>query len=140
MDIPEISADDAFARLQAGDSVFVDVRDPNSWQSGHIPGAQNIQDHNVEQFIEEADKQKITIVCCYHGNSSQGGALHFLENGFREVYSMTGGMSAWEGRPLDEGPALTPSDAPSPSLSPTQSAGTHAAETEPRAVQQRGIH
>ena len=73
----------------------VDIRDPSSYSAGHIPTALSISDNNIQEFIDSADKEKPLVVCCYHGISSQGAAEYFSENGFNEVYSMTGGYSAW---------------------------------------------
>ena len=73
----------------------VDIRDPGSYSAGHIPTAVSVSDSTVQQFIESAEKEKPLVVCCYHGISSQGAAEYFSENGFNEVYSMTGGYSAW---------------------------------------------
>ena len=73
----------------------VDIRDPGSYSAGHIPPALSISDNNIQEFIDSADKEKPLVVCCYHGISSQGAVEYFSENGFNEVYSMTGGYSAW---------------------------------------------
>jgi thiosulfate sulfurtransferase len=34
-------------------------------------------------------------VYCYHGNSSLGAVAYFLENGFKNAASMSGGFEAW---------------------------------------------
>lgn len=73
----------------------VDIRDPGSYAAGHIPNAVSLNDGNVKEYIESADKEKPLIVCCYHGNSSRGAAEYLSQNGFKEVYSMTGGFEAW---------------------------------------------
>jgi thiosulfate sulfurtransferase len=49
----------------------------------------------VKEYIESTDKEKPLVVCCYHGNSSRGAAEYFSQQGFKEVYSMTGGFAAW---------------------------------------------
>ncbi len=78
------------------DSVnVVDIRDPGAYSAGHIPNAVSLNDGNVKEYIESTDKEKPLVVCCYHGHSSQGAAEYFSQNGFKEVYSMTGGYSAW---------------------------------------------
>lgn len=103
-EIPELSVEQACARLAAGDCVFVDVRDPGSYASGHIPGAIHLGDRSVGDFLAGADRQRPVIVYCYHGHSSLGGADYLLRNGFREVYSMSGGFTAWApGRPVETG-------------------------------------
>ncbi len=35
------------------------------------------------------------VVYCYHGNSSLGATAFLLENGFKNVASMSGGFEAW---------------------------------------------
>ena len=74
---------------------LVDIRDPASYAAGHIEGALNIGNHNVQQFLSDADKSLPIVVCCYHGNTSQGAAAFFNEQGFEESYSLDGGYTAW---------------------------------------------
>lgn len=76
---------------------IVDIRDPVSFLSGHIPTAVAVSDGNVQEFTENTDKETPLVVCCYHGISSQGAAAYFANQGFKEVYSMAGGYEAWEG-------------------------------------------
>ena len=73
----------------------IDIRDPGSYSAGHIPSAVSLNDTNVKEFIESTDKEKPLIVYCYHGISSRGAAEYLSQNGFKEVYSMTGGFEAW---------------------------------------------
>jgi len=93
--IPEIEIHEAKKKLDQQKSVFVDIRDPGSYRAAHIPGAVHLQDSNVQEFIESASKDSELIVYCYHGNSSLGAAAYFLENGFKNVASMSGGFESW---------------------------------------------
>lgn len=93
--IREISIDDAKKKFDEQRCVFVDVRDPASYHAAHIPGAVHLHDGNVREFVHDADKDRETIVYCYHGNSSLGAAAYFLQNGFTNVVSMSGGFEAW---------------------------------------------
>lgn len=95
--IPQIDVEAAKARLDKGDALFVDVRDPHSFASAHIPGALHLTDETVEEFVAKGDRAKTVIVYCYHGNSSLGGAAFLLEQGFADVFSMAGGFEAWRG-------------------------------------------
>lgn len=106
--IAELTADQALDRLESGSAVFIDVRDGGSYRRGHIPGAQHIGDHNIQEFIRDTPKTRVVVVYCYHGNSSLGGAAHLLENGFGEVYSMSGGFALWEGKPTETAPDPVP--------------------------------
>jgi len=98
----EISVDEAFALLEANGALFVDVRDLGSWQAGHIPGAVHVGDHNVRAFVEEAARDLTTVVYCYHGHSSLGGAAFFRSEGFTDIYSMAGGFAEWNGRAVEQ--------------------------------------
>ncbi|MCZ7582420.1 MAG: thiosulfate sulfurtransferase GlpE [Deltaproteobacteria bacterium] len=92
---PQLTVEEAKKRLDEGNATFVDVRDPLAFRNAHIPGAAHVGDHNVEEFVDGADKNRCLLVYCYHGFVSQGGAAYFLDQGFKEVYSIIGGFEAW---------------------------------------------
>ena len=94
-EVPEIKIHEAKKRFDQRDCMFVDIRDPASYRAAHIPGAVHLHDGNVQQFIQTADKERDLVVYCYHGNSSLGAVAYFLENGFKNVASMSGGFEAW---------------------------------------------
>jgi thiosulfate sulfurtransferase len=97
MTITEIDADQALIHLQAGDTLFMDVRDPASFAAGHLPGAVNVGDATIQQFLTETERDQRVIVYCYHGNMSMGGAAYLTENDFDDVASLRGGFAAWTG-------------------------------------------
>jgi thiosulfate sulfurtransferase len=76
-------------------AAVVDIRDPMSYERGHIENAIHVGDHNVQEFVQTADRNVPVIVCCFHGNSSQGAAAYFDEQGFVETFSLDGGYEAW---------------------------------------------
>lgn len=81
--------------LIAANALVVDIRDAHSFASGAIPGALQLNGDNVEEFIQSSDQSKPLIVCCYHGNSSQGAAQFFAQRGFEQTFSLDGGYEAW---------------------------------------------
>jgi thiosulfate sulfurtransferase len=95
MDIPQIQIHEAKKKLDQKECMFVDIRDPGSYRAAHIPGALHLDDGNVQAFIETTDKQTPVVVYCYHGNSSLGATAYLIENGFKDVASMSGGFEAW---------------------------------------------
>jgi thiosulfate sulfurtransferase len=95
MEIPQIQIHDAKQKLDQKACVFVDIRDPGSYQSAHIPGAIHLHDGNVQEFLQNADKNQAVVVYCYHGNSSMGATGYLIESGFTKVASMSGGFEAW---------------------------------------------
>jgi thiosulfate sulfurtransferase len=95
MEIPQIQIHDAKQKLDQKESVFVDIRDPGSYGQAHIPGAIHLNDGNVQEFVQNTDKEKEIVVYCYHGNSSLGATAFLIENGFKNVASMSGGFEGW---------------------------------------------
>jgi thiosulfate sulfurtransferase len=100
MEIPQIQIHEAKKKLDEKSSLFVDIRDPGSFRQAHIPGAIHLNDGNVQEFLQQTDKNKDVVVYCYHGNSSMGATAFLIENGFTNVASMSGGFEAW--RPVYE--------------------------------------
>lgn len=94
-DVPQISVDEAKEKFDTGSTIFVDIRDAESYRVARIPGAMNLNNDNVHDFVDETDKANAIIVYCYHGNSSLGGTAFFMEHGFENVHSMAGGFDAW---------------------------------------------
>jgi thiosulfate sulfurtransferase len=95
-DFKQITIDEAKELIDGGNVTVVDIRDPASFAAAHIENAVSIGKGNLDEFLESANREEPLIVYCYHGNSSQGAADYFSENGFREVYSMIGGFEEWK--------------------------------------------
>jgi thiosulfate sulfurtransferase len=95
MEIPQVQIHEAKKKLDDKHCLFVDIRDPGSYQQAHIPGAIHLHDGNAQEFLHNTAKDQDVIIYCYHGNSSMGATGYFLENGFTSVASMMGGFEAW---------------------------------------------
>lgn len=84
--------------LKDGDVQLVDVRTPEEYAEGHIPGAININVFDND-FIDEAlkslDKSKPVAVYCKSGRRSADAATKLSKNGFK-VTNLKGGYLAWE--------------------------------------------
>lgn len=93
-DFKRIAPDQAQQLRESGAQV-VDIRDPQSYATGHISGSRHIDNYSVADFIREADMDAPLVVVCYHGNSSQSAAAYFVQQGFSEVYSLDGGFELW---------------------------------------------
>jgi thiosulfate sulfurtransferase len=80
-------------QLQAEKNVHIaDTRDAQSYTAGHIKGAIHLDNSSVTKFVSDTDFNEPVVVCCYHGNSSQGAAQYLFEQGFSEAYSLDGGF------------------------------------------------
>ena len=94
---------DAFKRINveqaknlcADGAVMVDIRDPESFASGHPAGAIHLDNQSLTEFIAQADLDAPTIVVCYHGHSSQSAAAYLHSQDFSDLYSMDGGFEEW---------------------------------------------
>jgi rhodanese-related sulfurtransferase len=91
---------DQFAKLvAAGEGQLVDVRTPDEYAEGHIAGAANmdIYSETFESSIATLDKETPVYVYCRSGGRS-GIAMKIMNDmGFKNVYNLDGGMSAWSG-------------------------------------------
>ncbi len=76
--------------------VVVDIRDPASYQAGHIPNAIHLSNETLPDFLRDADFDAPVVVCCYHGISSQQAAQFLISQDFTDVYSLDGGFTDWQ--------------------------------------------
>ena len=92
----QITPEQAKNLLEQEGTQVIDIRDAMSFEAGRIVGAERIDNQNLPAFLAKADKTKPLIVCCYHGNSSQGAAQFFAEQGFDQSLSLKGGYEMWK--------------------------------------------
>ena len=86
-----ISLDEAQYLLDSPETIIVDIRDKQSYEIGNIPGSINISEENINNFLEDAERDKNLLVYCYVGNSSKGASEYFVQKGFKNVFSLDGG-------------------------------------------------
>ncbi len=63
-DVRRISLEDARAALDRHSAVFIDVRIPESYRAGHIPGSINIELEDLVKRINELDSNQWIITYC----------------------------------------------------------------------------
>lgn len=91
-----LDAHQQWASTSASRPVFVDIRDPQSYAQGHIPGALALTNANVAEFLRDTEADQTVIVVCYHGISSLQAADVLKQNGLPNAVSMQGGFTAWQ--------------------------------------------
>ena len=101
---PEIAVDELAAIRKSG--VLVDVREPEEYIAGHVPGAVPIPMSQLATRVGEIDKTRPcpVFVICASGNRSSAMTDLLRGAGFDAV-SVAGGTGAWtrSGRPLEGG-------------------------------------
>lgn len=90
---------DFAARMAAG-AVVIDVREPDSFEKSHVPGALNIcVDELGERAASELPDFNREIICyCNGGSRGPRGAEALEKLGYTNVRSLVGGLRAWTAR------------------------------------------
>ena len=94
--ITEVTIDEAEQRL-AG-STFLDVREPDEYEQGTIPGAIHLPRGHLEFQVEGKlpDKGAPVVVYCAGGMRSAFAAKTMVDLGYSDVVSMAGGFNRWK--------------------------------------------
>jgi rhodanese-related sulfurtransferase len=87
-----------FIGNKGSEFVILDVRQPEEYRSGHLPGAVFIPLPDLINKVGGLDHAKPIIAYCRSGNRSRAAAAFLLSYGFSKVYSMDGGITAWNGQ------------------------------------------
>ncbi len=98
--VKDITPDEASHMMLISSKIIslIDVRTPQEYVDGHIENVLNI-DFNSADFIEQVDKlnRNVTyIVYCHSGKRSAAASNVMAKLGFKDIYNMDGGITAWE--------------------------------------------
>jgi rhodanese-related sulfurtransferase len=101
--VNDISPSDAAAKTSAAYSQFVDVRTAEEYASGHAERAINIPLDRLGSNLGRLEKNEPVYVICETGRRSREGAELLAANGFKWVFTVTGGTSEWReaGLPME---------------------------------------
>ncbi|WP_018924361.1 sulfurtransferase TusA family protein [Salsuginibacillus kocurii] len=75
----------------------LDVREPAEYAFGHVPGAHSIPLGELNERMDELDKEQEIYVVCRTGNRSNLAAHQLKEAGFTKLANVVPGMSEWDG-------------------------------------------
>lgn len=79
------------------EKIILDVRTASEYNRGHLSGAVLV-DYYQRDFssqLNKLDKTKPVFVYCASGVRSNSAARELIRQGFKEVYDLSGGLSAW---------------------------------------------
>ena len=95
----QITQDEAKELMQAdNDSVIVDVRRQDEYDSGHIPGAILIPNESISTERPKAlpDLNQIILIYCRSGRRSKEASQKLADMGYTNIYEF-GGIIDWNG-------------------------------------------
>lgn len=103
---PPLITQEQLLELQASrdpELLVLDVRSPEEYAAGHVPGAVNVPYDQVAERLAEIPKDKDVVLYCRSGRRT-GIAAEVLEaNGYTRLQHLQGDMEAWvkAGRPVE---------------------------------------
>lgn len=101
----QITMEEAAKRMeQEPAAIILDVRRPDEYQVGHIPGAINIPNETIgrEELPQLPDKDQTILVYCRSGNRSKQASEKLAALGYTQVLEF-GGILDWPGQVVTEG-------------------------------------
>jgi rhodanese-related sulfurtransferase len=80
------------------DYIILDVRTPEEFAAGHIPGAINLPNESIgeAQMPELSDKKQLILVYCRSGRRSKQAAEKLVKLGYTNIVEF-GGINDWSG-------------------------------------------
>lgn len=103
--LPQWTVEELDNRMKQDQALLVlDVRQPQEWAGGHIPGAHFITGAELPGRIEEVPADRPVATVCGSGLRSSVAAGLLQAHGHRQVFNVLGGMRAWKslGLPLED--------------------------------------
>jgi glyoxylase-like metal-dependent hydrolase (beta-lactamase superfamily II)/rhodanese-related sulfurtransferase len=104
--VSEVGVEELEARPPEAD--LLDVREPEEYAHGHVPGAVNLPQADLATRLAEVPRGGPVYLICQGGFRSLRAAQFLRQRGFEDVVSVKGGTDAWRaaGKPLAQGDAF----------------------------------
>ena len=95
--VSKLTVEEFDQKRKEKDVVVIDVRTPDEFMAGHVPGAVNINigDKDFDRKVEALDKDKTYVVHCQRGGRSAK-AVEKMKSRVDKLFDFTGGMHAWQ--------------------------------------------
>jgi len=93
---------------EKGEFLLLDVRQPEEYEAGHIPGAIFIPLGELEARQEELERDKKIITYCRSGRRSMAAAIALCGLGFKDVHHLEGGILNWHNETISGMPEARP--------------------------------
>ncbi|UTW67628.1 thioredoxin [bacterium SCSIO 12643] len=92
-----LSAKEFHDQISSGEGIILDVRTPQETQRGAIQNASfiSLNDPKFIQKINVMQKDQPIFIYCASGSRSYRASQIMIQNGFKVVYNLNGGIIAW---------------------------------------------
>ncbi len=91
----DVSIEQAKEMIDSGGVFILDVRTQEEYDSGHIRNATLIPLDVLDKRLNELPRDKKILVYCKSGSRSAQASQILVNNGFKEIYNMKGGITDW---------------------------------------------
>lgn len=88
---------------ERSDVYVIDVREPDEYMSGHVPGVPLIPMNEFPEIIDQLDKNAEYVFICRSGARSFNVARYCQMHGISNVHNYLGGMLGWD-KEMEFGP------------------------------------
>ncbi|HEX2173411.1 MAG TPA: MBL fold metallo-hydrolase [Dehalococcoidia bacterium] len=105
-DVRSLTPAEAQHWLKDHQAAVIDVREPQEYAAGHLPGALLIPQAELATRIAEVPRNRDLLVVCASGMRSLRSAQFLKHYGFPRVVNLSGGTNGWieAALPVDSGP------------------------------------
>ncbi|GAC1619209.1 MAG: MBL fold hydrolase [Ktedonobacteraceae bacterium] len=88
--------------VRSAETMIVDVREPEEYEQGHVPGAINLPQADLASRLDELPHDRPLTLICRSGARALRAAQFLRQVGFEQVANVQGGTEAWRvaGKPL----------------------------------------
>jgi len=77
------------------DFLLIDVREPSEIEISKIKESIHIPMAEIPNNIDQINSNKLVIVMCKSGGRSANVCEYLIQNGFKDIYNLNGGIIKW---------------------------------------------
>ncbi len=91
----DVSVQQAKEMIDRGEVFIMDVRTQEEYDAGHIKGSTLIPVQVLDKRLNELPRDRKILIYCRSGHRSIQASEILVNNGFKEIYNMKGGITEW---------------------------------------------
>ncbi|WP_404331080.1 rhodanese-like domain-containing protein [Mesobacillus maritimus] len=92
-----VNSEEAQELIANGEVSIIDVRSIEAYSKTHIPNAKHLPFDELEARQSELHKNEAYLIVCVAGKTSEKASTLLAENGYTNIYNLSGGMDQWTG-------------------------------------------